>query len=127
MAPVTVQLSQSNVVTLNGAGAGTAKIGPVSQRETWQPAEVAVKTNQAPAAIVNEAQCKIYCGPDTSDNNFTDGTLSGSTGDSTSNIAGQTVSCGEYVFAVWTGGDAGAQGRVNVTGTKQIAGAPRRQ
>lgn len=126
MADVSVTLNQSAVVTLNGAGAGTAQLGPIGQRESWTPAVVSVKTSQAPGAIVNEAQCKIYAGPDTSDSNFVDGTLSGSTGDSTGNIAGQSVMCGEYVWAVWTGGDAGAQGRVIVSGTKQLAGANRR-
>jgi hypothetical protein len=122
-APVTVNLNQSAVVTLNGAGAGTAQLGPVSSRESWQPQVASVKTNQAPGTIVNEAQCKIYCGADATDPNYVDGTLSGSTGDSTGNVAGQQVSCGEYVFAVWSGGDAGAQGRLNVQGSKVIAGA----
>jgi hypothetical protein len=123
---VTVTLNQSATVVLNANGAGTAQLGPVNGRESWTPAVVSVKTNQTAATIVNEAQCKIYAGPDTSDSNYVDGTLSGSTGDSTANIAGQTVVCGECVYAVWTGGDAGAQGRVIVSGTKQLAGAPRR-
>jgi hypothetical protein len=120
---ITVTLNQSAVVTLNGAGAGTAQLGPISPREMWQPAVVSVKTNQLPAAIVNQAQCLIYCGADATDPNFVDGTLSGSTGDSSSNVAGQEIDCGEYIFAVWTGGDPGAQGRVNVQGSKVIAGA----
>jgi hypothetical protein len=125
MTDVSVNLSQSAVVTLNALGNGTAQLGPLNQRESWAPAVVSVKTNQAPGAIINEAQCKIYAGPDTSDSNYVDGTLSGSTGDSTGNVAGQSVVCGEYISAVWTGGDAGAQGRVIVSGTKQLAGAPR--
>ena len=118
-----VALNQSAVVTLNGAGNGTAQLGPRSARETWQPQVVSVRTNQAAGTVVNEAECKIYAGPDTSDPWFVDGTLSGSTGDSTSNVAGQEVDCGEYVFAVWTGGDAGAQGRVSVQGSKEISNA----
>jgi hypothetical protein len=123
--PVTVTLDQSAVVTLSASGAGTAQIGPLNARETWLPAVASVKTSQAPGAIVSEAACKIYAGPDTSDTNYVDGTLSGSTGDSTGNIAGQAVACGEYVFAVWSGGDAGAQGRLNVSGTKTLASARR--
>lgn len=114
----TVVLNQTAVVTLNGSGNGTAKIGPIGMREHWSPTVVSVKTNQA--SITNEAACKIYAGPDTSDSNFVGGTLSGSTGDSTDNITGQQVDCGEYVFAVWTGGDAGAQGTLNVSGTKTL-------
>jgi hypothetical protein len=117
-----VTLNQSTVVTLDGSGNGTARLGPTGMREHWSPAAVAVRTSQAPGTIVNEAQCRIYCGPDTSDSYFTDGTLSGSTGDSTANVAGQVLDCGEYVWAVWTGGDAGAQGRIAVVGTKEISG-----
>lgn len=120
-AGITVPLNQSAPITLNGSGSGTAQMGPVNARETWYPLVVSVKTNQLPAAIINEAQCKIYAGPDASDSNFVDGTLSGSTGDSSSDIAGQQVNCGEYVFAVWSGGDAAVQGRLNVQGTKVIA------
>jgi hypothetical protein len=124
---VTVPLNQSAVVTLSALGAGTAQLGPTSARETWHPAIVSVKTNQAPTAIVNEAQCKIYVGPDATDPSFVDGTLSGSTGDSSENVSGQEVDCGEYVFAVWSGGDSGAQGRLNVQGTKVISNARARQ
>jgi hypothetical protein len=123
--PVQLTLDQSAVITLGATGGGTAQLGPRSAREVWEPAVVSVKTNQAPGTIVNEASCKIYAGPDTSDPNYVDGTLSGSTGDSSGNIAGQDVVCGEYVFAVWSGGDAGAQGRVNVSGTKLLASASR--
>lgn len=119
----TVPLNQSAVVTLDVNGNGTAQFGPVSAREMWQPQVISVKTNQAAGTVISEAECKIYCGPDTSDTWFVDGTLSGSTGDSTGNAAGQEVDCGEYVFAVWTGGDPGVQGRVNVQGSKVISGA----
>jgi len=51
----TVTLNQSAVVTLNNSGAGTARLGPVSGREHWTLAAITVKTNQAPASIVNEA------------------------------------------------------------------------
>lgn len=119
----TVTLNQSAVVTLNGSGNGTAQLGPRSALETWQPNVVSVKTNQLAAEIVNEAACKVYAGSDATDPNYVDGTLSGSTGDSTGNLSGQTIDCGEYVWAVWSGGDAGAQGRVNVQGTKVIASA----
>jgi hypothetical protein len=121
---VTADLVTSAVVTLDANGNGTALIGPINARESWQPQVVSVKTNQAPGTVINEAQCRIFCGADTSDPNYVGGTLSGSTGDSTGNISA-TVYCGQYVFAVWSGGDAGAQGRMNVTGTKQLAGARR--
>lgn len=116
----TVPLNQSAVVKLNGAGNGTAQAGPTGMRERWQPSVVSVKVNEA--TVTSEAQCRIYAGPDVSPPNFVDGTLSGSTGDSSGNVDGQVINPGEYVFAVWTGGDAGAQGYMTVTGTKTVGG-----
>jgi hypothetical protein len=122
MAPVTVDLEARAVATFSAAGTATASIGPRNQREVWSPlvASVSASTN------VKEASCKIYAGWDASQPNFVDSTLSGSTGDSSSNIAGRTVRAGDQVFAVWTGGDVGAQARLNVTGSKVMnsGGAP---
>ena len=121
------------VVTLI-AGAqivGTAQVGPIHQRELWYPQVVSVSASTA----VNQATCKVYAGPDTSQPNFVWSTPNGSTGDSTANIAGpgltaqnlpgRVIHCNEYVFAVWSGGDNGAQGRLNIQGTKVIgSGGP---
>lgn len=110
----------SGNVTLDAGGNGQAQIGPINASEVWTPQVVSVKTNQAPGDITLEAQCRIFAGPDTSDLYFVDGTLSGSTGDSTDRVAYQEISVGAFIFAVWTGGDPGAEGIVNVYGTKQV-------
>lgn len=107
-------------VTLDAGGNGQVQLGPVNASELWTAQVVSVKTNQAPGAVVNEAQCRIYAGPDTSDPYYVDGTLSGSTGDSTDRVAYQQIGVGAFVFAIWTGGDPGAEGIVNVYGTKQV-------
>lgn len=103
-------------VTLNGSGSGVAKIGPISAREKWQTngAHVSCATN------VKESQCAIYAGTGAYPNTFRDSTLSGSTGDSTDRIENDIIGCGEYIFAVWTGGDAGTKATLNVTGGKTI-------
>lgn len=112
---VTVPLNQSAPVTLDIGGGGTARLGPVSLRESWTPAVASVKvsTNNS------EAECRIFEGTDTSDPNYVDGTLSGSTGDSTSNVYGP-LEPGNWIWAVWTGGDPGATAYLNVTGTKEV-------
>lgn len=112
--PAPLTLNVSAVVTFNGSGNGTAKSGPVHQREVWSPLVVSVSASSTAA----EAKCLIYCGWDASQPNFVGATLSGSTGDSTDNITGRVVRCNENIFAVWTGGDPGAQGRLVITGTK---------
>lgn len=117
MAPVTVPLNVTVPVTLSGAGAGTARIGPRNAREIWTPALASVGTSQA--SVTNEAQCKVYQGEAPTQDHYVDGTLSGSTGDSTDHVYGPLYT-GQYVWAVWTGGDAGAPAYLNVTGTKTI-------
>lgn len=101
-------------VVLNGSGAGTASTGPSFPRESWQVgvASVNVSTN------TSEAIAKIYAGPQAG-LGFVDGTTWGSTGDGTSNFSAP-VYLGSKVFAVWTGGDAGATATLTVSGTRRI-------
>ncbi len=123
------------VVTLKGAqsitGIGTAQIGPRNQRELWYPQVLSVSASSA----IQNATCYTYAGPDTTQPNFVWSTKNGSSGDSTASIAGpgltavnlpgRVIHCGEYVFAVWAGGDAGAQGRLNIQGMKVMnSGGP---
>lgn len=104
-------------VTLNGSGAGTTRVGPIGAREVWSPENASVRTNQT--TITNEAQCALYVGQSATQPNFKDLTFTGSSGDATDKISGQ-LKIGNYVWAVWTGGDAGAVATLSVTGTKEI-------
>lgn len=116
----TLPLSASANVTLNGSGNGTAQAGPKYAGETWYPATVSVSTEQAPGTITNEAECRVYCGALAIQPNYVDGSLSGSTGDSTTNVTGQTIRQGSYVQAVWSGGDPGAVAVLNIQGTRNV-------
>ena len=111
-----VPLNESATVKLNGSGAGTARVGPISARETWTPgnASVSVSSN------TNEATCSIYVGDSATQRNFVDSTFTGSSGDSSDRLGASTVKVGAYVFAVWSGGDAGATATLTVTGTKEL-------
>lgn len=111
-----VLLNETAVITLNGSGAGTAKLGPLTAREVWYPDSASVKANSNPT---NEATCLIYQGPDATQPNFRDGTFSGSSGDSTDKVSLITRK-GQFIWAVWTGGDAGQQATLNVTGEKEV-------
>lgn len=111
-----VPLNETVSVRLDGAGAGTAKVGPISAREVWHPAAAAVKVS----TIENEAQCLIYVGDSATQQNFVDGTYSGSSGDASDRMAATIVRVGWYVWATWTGGDPGATATLTVTGTKDV-------
>lgn len=111
---------RSVTVVLDGSGNGQAKLGPLTAREVWHPAVVAVKTTQAPNTVVNEATCLMYVGDTPSEQNFRDGTFSGSSGDSTDRCSADVVKCGAYVWAVWTAGDPGVTARLTVQGTADV-------
>jgi len=109
-------LNESASITLDGAGNGTLKMVPYGGGLTWLPSVVSVKASTAAA----EASCRIYIGPSPTDQWFVDGTLSGSTGDSTDQVEGRSVdSHGNSLWAVWAGGDPGAAATMTVAGTEQ--------
>jgi hypothetical protein len=113
-----VKLNESASVILDGSGNGTAKLGPISAREIWHPANVHVSANIG--QVVKEAQCIVYMGTTVGPNTFRDGTLSGSSGDSTDALNADIIKSGLYIIAVWSGGDSGVRATVSVSGTKDV-------
>ena len=111
-----VPMNETAIVTLNGSGAGTARLGPLTARETWYPDGCSVKVNTNPT---NEAQCQIFVGQTATQENFRDLTFTGSSGDATDKITGRLPK-GYFVFAVWSGGDANQQAYLTVTGEKEV-------
>jgi hypothetical protein len=111
-----VPLNESAIVVLSGSGAGTAKVGPLSAREVWSPSNVHVSVS----THVNEAECAIYVGDAVEARTYIDTTVSGSSGDSSDRVNATRVPVGWQVWAVWTGGDAGAIATLTVTGTKEV-------
>jgi hypothetical protein len=111
-----IPLNLSASVKLNGSGNGTAQLGPGFPGEIWSPAVVSVSVS----TNVSEAQCKIYAGIVAVPATFIDGTLSGSTGDSTDRISGQVFYPGQFIIAVWSGGDVGAIATMNIQGSRQV-------
>lgn len=113
----TAPLNESAVATLDANGNGTAKIGPLSAREVWHPQNAHVSANATPT---KEAQCSIYVGDQPIQSNFRDATISGSTGDSTDRVNADTVKVGQYVHAVWSGGDPLVTATLVVTGQRDV-------
>jgi hypothetical protein len=113
-----VILNETAIVTLDSNGNGQAKLGPISAREIWSPASAHVQANAG--SVTNEATCYVYMGDQPVKQNFRDATFSGSSGDSTDRISADIIKCGWYVWAVWSGGDAGATAYLNVIGSKSV-------
>jgi len=113
-----VPLNETAIITLSGIGGGTARLGPLTAREIWYPQNASVKANTNPT---NEAACQIFVGQTATQDNFRDNTFSGSSGDSSGKVTGK-LSKGDYVYAVWTGGDANVQATLTVTGDPETGG-----
>jgi hypothetical protein len=111
----TVQLNVTASCKLDGSGNGTVQCGPTGTNEVWTVSVASVSAS----SNVSEATCKIYAGNYLGQGCFADGTTWGSTGDSTSNFSA-SVYAGQYVWAQWTGGDAGATATLVVTGTRKV-------
>ncbi|MGH3121721.1 MAG: hypothetical protein ACRDND_11955 [Streptosporangiaceae bacterium] len=108
-------LQESGWVTLDASGNGTLKMVPYGGAVAWLPSVLSVKASSNTA----EASCRNYIGPAPADQWFVDGTLSGSTGDSTDAVAGRQVDThGNSLWAVWEGGDPGATATMTVSGTQ---------
>jgi hypothetical protein len=114
--PVQLALNTSASVVLDGNGNGTAQTGPGLPGVSWQPQTIAVQasTNN------NEAECSVYLGIAAIASSLLGATSTGSTGDSTDCTA--TVWPGQYLIAVWTGGDPGATATMSIFGTKTVPG-----
>lgn len=110
------QLYAFAVITLDGSGNGTAKVGPESAREHWIVENAAVAANSNPT---NESTCQIFVG-DVNTKKLRDNTFTGSSGDSTDRCQSDLIKCGAFVWASWTGGDPGVQATLTVTGKKRV-------
>ncbi len=117
-----VPLRESAVIKLNGSGAGTAKLGPLTARETWYPSNVSIRTtfpgSQTQPTL--ESECDVYMGNTATPENFRDKSYQGSSGDATGALSADRVMQGQYVWAVWSRGDANVQATLTVTGTKDV-------
>jgi hypothetical protein len=109
-------LRETAVIKLNGSGAGTAKVGPLSAREIWYPDNVHIGC----ATDVKESTCDIFVGRSATDENFRDQSVLGSSGDSSGTVGGDVVKCGDYIWAKWLGGDANVQAVLTVTGVRDV-------
>jgi hypothetical protein len=112
----TVPLNETAIATVNGAGNATASVGPLSARESWNPATVHVSVSSS----VLESECVIYAGDRPIPSNFRDQTVNGSSGDSTDRVSADKIGCGHKIIAVWSGANVGAIATLVVTGTKDI-------
>jgi len=117
-----VPMTEVANVRLNGAGAGTARVGPLTAREVWYPSNVSIKTTfpGVQTSPTNESACDLFVGQSASAQYFRDSSIQGSTGDASGACSADKVMSGQYIWAVWRGGDANVQATLTVTGVKDV-------
>jgi len=105
-----VPLNTQASVTLDGSGNGTVQIGPrIGQR--WNVTNAAVQIPNA----VKIPLANWYVGGAPIPGNFVDGTFTGNM-DATGRTSNFSITSGNYVWAVWTGGDSGATATLSILG-----------
>lgn len=115
-----VPLRETAVITLNGSGAGTASVGPLTAREVWYPDNVAVKCAPPASGVSVEAQVAVYMGDSATQPNFRDNAVFGTSGDNTGACNGDQVKKGHKIWAVFSAGNPNVQATVTVTGMRDV-------
>src|SRR5258707_14709354 len=106
----TLTLDTSVSVKLDGSGNGTVKAGPQSGQR-WDITTVTVSTVSQVAPL---PACNIYSGPQPQAPWLLDATFTGN-GDSTGRQA--SLYPGNYVWAVWSAGNAADVATIRILGT----------
>ena len=99
--------------TFSGAGTATVQIGPSGWGNSWALDQAAVSTSVGP---LDTALCALYVGPLAIPFYQVVNSLAG--GGSQFGLGGVGLADGWFVFAVWTGGTAGAFAYLRLTGVK---------
>lgn len=118
-APITGEVDEQVTITLNGSGNGTASITPPGPRTAprWDIQNVYVSA----ATNVLEAQATIYVSRGIKSTTVFDSrgqTATGSSGDTYA--VGFTLRPGDWLTAVWTGGDANAKATMTIKGSISV-------
>lgn len=111
--PITTPLNSSGSVRLDANGNGIVALGPQGSA-VWALTVAAVSTSTS----VKVPQCSVYMGTSAVPANLVDGTFTGNL-DSTDRVSGWPLLPGQQVWAVWSGGDAGATATLSIIGTER--------
>lgn len=96
---------------ISAAGAATLSVGPAGAGNVWYPASVTIQTTSG----VNDAStCLIYLGPAGVAVTLQATLYPGGFG--TASLAIPSMTPGQYIIAVWSGGKNGDVCSINVTG-----------
>lgn len=109
-------LNTFGTVKLDGSGNGTVRIGPSVRGQVWTLTVAAVVTSTAGVPTAAVPQCTVFIGAQPTNDNLIDGTFTGSL-NATGAVAGHPITAGNYIYAVWSGGDPNSTATLSIFGT----------
>lgn len=102
---------------VNGSGAATVTVGPTGLGTRWYPKKGDINTTSG----ANDAStCQVFIGPATVATDTLGAGQSYAGGGDTFGLAGEMLQPGEFVTAVWTGGNPGDTATLRVTGNQVV-------
>jgi hypothetical protein len=112
------EVSPAAPVVLDGSGNGQVSLGPAAGTKwTLRLATVSVSSS------TRQPTCKLYRGSSSGPLELVDSTNIGA-GASSAKVGGAIYYSGQLLWAVWSGGDAGAVATLQAYGTQTPRGAP---
>ena len=97
---------------ISAAGAATLSVGPAGSGNVWYPASITILTT---TGINDFSTCSVYLGPAGVPITLQATLFPGGTG--TASLAIPSMTPGQYLIAVWSGGHSGDVCSMNITGT----------
>jgi hypothetical protein len=96
---------------VSAGGKASVTVGPQGLGTIWYPAQATISTTTGP---LDTSTCSIYLGPNGVPNVLVAQVY---TGNGVAALAIPSMSPGQYIIAVWTGGHTGDIAAINVIGT----------
>ena len=97
---------------ISAAGAATLSVGPSGSGNVWYPASCTILTT---SGVNDLSTCSIYLGPAGIPVTLQATLYPGGTG--TASLAIPSMTPGQYIIAVWSGGNSGDVCSINIVGT----------
>jgi hypothetical protein len=97
---------------ISAAGAATLSVGPAGAGNVWYPASITIQTT---SGVNDTSTCLIYLGPAGVPVTLQATLYPGGFG--TASLAIPSMTPGQYIIAVWSGGKSGDVCSINITGT----------
>ena len=97
---------------ISAAGAATLSVGPSGAGNVWYPASITISTT---TGINDFSTCSVYLGPAGVAVTLVATLFPGGTG--TASLAIPSMTPGQYIIAVWSGGHSGDVCSINIVGT----------